>query len=193
MAVRSTMGTLITRVREMIGDEGIDGVTAFSDQRIQDVLDENCRRDVWYGQMQDQGTILPGGTVRYYDFYAPYQNWEGTVSLYNAEYTPLTGTLSPGTADYLRGYFNFAGSAQAPYGPVRPLYITGSFYELALGAAILLEMWAGSVKSHVSFKDPNYQFQMHEQYDHLRQLADYYRGMASPTTISMVRGDNTCL
>jgi len=183
------MGTLITRVRELIGDEGIDGVTAFTDQRIQDILDENCRKDVWYAQLTDQGTILPGGTVRYYDFYAPFPNWQATPVIYNAEYTVLSGTLAPGTVDYLRGYFNFAGSAQAPYGPLRPLYITGQCYELSLGAAILLEQWAGSVKAHVSFKDPNYQFQMNEQYDHLRQLANYYRGMARPTTIKMMRGD----
>lgn len=113
MPVRDGMLQIIERVRELIGDES--GVQ-FVNQRIQDVLDENARGDAWYLELRGQGTIMPGGTVRYYDFYAPVCPWDESASLYNGEYTALTGTLAPGTADYMRGYFNFAGSASPPYG-----------------------------------------------------------------------------
>lgn len=187
MPVRDGMLQIIERVRELIGDES--GVQ-FVNQRIQDVLDENARGDAWYLELRGQGTIMPGGTVRYYDFYAPVCPWDESASLYNGEYTALTGTLAPGTADYMRGYFNFAGSASPPYGPVRPVRITGSYYDIHLGASVLLEQWAGSVKAHVSFKDPNYSFEMQEQYNHLRELAAYYRSLSPAVTIKMYRSDN---
>lgn len=186
MSVRDGMLDIIGRVRELIGDESEE---QFTTQHIQDVLDRTSRVDAWYEELVEQGTILSGGSVRYYDFYSPHYPWEGTPTLYNGSYLALTGTLAASTVDYMRGYWHFTGSVTPPYGPVRPVRVVGNHYDVHFAASALLEEWAAAVKTHVSFRDPNFSFQMNEQYQHLRDLAAHYRAMCPVATIKMVRGD----
>jgi hypothetical protein len=182
MAVRSTMADLIERVRQYIGDEGAE---QYTDQRIQDALDMPGRHfDQSYLALSEQGTILSGGSVRFYDFRGG-SDWEGAATFYDGGYNVIT----PDTYDWARGHWHFAGSVTPPYGPTRPVLISGATYDLHAAAADLLEQWAGSVKTSVDFNDANNQWKLSQQYDHLMALAQHHRGQEAPTTIRMWRSD----
>lgn len=176
MAARSTMGTIISHVRLLIGDAG---TAQYSDDTIQSVLDRSYRHDIWYGDLVPQGTIFPGGTIDYLDFYSAQQWWEGSAVIYDGAYSTATATGN----DWTRGHWTF-GSA-----PTRPLTITGAWYDVAGGAAELCEMWAGSVMTLVDYTDPNHTIKYSQLSQQLRARAQELRGGAVTSVGRMYRGD----
>lgn len=185
MAVRASMIDLISDVRELIGDQD---AAQYSDQQIQDALDAN-RTDLWNAPLEPQGTIGFGGTITYTHFYAQVGNIEKDAILYDAQYTALSGTLAPGTADYRRGYFNFAGSATSPYGPQRPVSIVGHAYQVPQAALSLVNQWAASVKAQIEYSDPNFTIKLGQQYGNLQALAGSIASKCPPVTVRVYRSD----
>jgi len=137
MAVRSSMTDLIARMRVMTGDTG---TPVFSDQAIQDALDER-RTDVVEAELRYRPSFTDPGLVVFHDFFAPRRPWEASVVLVD------TGghVLTPSTGDLIAAHWTFAS------GQGVPVYITGSFYDLWGTAASILEQWAAKVALEFDF------------------------------------------
>lgn len=176
--MRAGIDHVVLAVRQLIGDE--DGAQ-YSDDDIEYALDLH-RSDLWNYPLREQGTIHPGGTISYLSFYGP--TYMGTTStLYDSTYTALVGTLAPGTADWTRGYWQFAAA------PVRPLSITGAAYDVTRSAIDLLQRWAASVKDQVEYSDPNFTFKLNQQAGQLLGMAHALQATLRPSVGRAVRCD----
>lgn len=149
MAVRSTMSAIIARVRLMISDSG--GTEQFTDQQIQDTLDES-RNDIRYEgeliapSLVNVGNTQNGAQTIFADYYSAYQWWESDVVLQGNGPTGLPWVvLTPYFADCLTGHWQFEAdvfnSPSVP-GQLPPIFATGKVYDLYAASASLLEMWA---------------------------------------------------
>jgi hypothetical protein len=132
MAIRSSMTSLITRVRELMGDPA--GVSqAFTAQAIQTELDR-LRTDVRYMPLVYAESLAPGGAVSYHDYYANGTgDWEDDVVLVDGRYYVLT----PATSDLVIGHWTFTADTRPP------VLATGKVYDPASAAAVMLRQWIG--------------------------------------------------
>jgi hypothetical protein len=194
MAIRSTMQDLIDRVRAMIGDPRRSDQT-FEDQAIQDCLDRHCK-SVRYAMPDPVGTIIPpGGTIKYLEFWANTGDWEGMAGtagtvgtrFYNGRWQDIW----PASDDPQRGRWTFAGSADPPWGPLRPVTVTGSHYDCYGAAAELLEEWPIDIdlREDIDRKEGDASYQFSQRMDRRVGLAKAYRMKSWPTTCSLVRSD----
>src|SRR5258708_4234859 len=176
MAVRSTMASLITRIRVLINDpQGASQV--FDDQTIQDVLDEN-RQDI--GNVALQGVpTYSGATIQYLDYYSNLGGWEdGYVLKQN-----LTVTVTPSVKEPIVGHWAFAAST------LPPVYITGSLHDVYRAAADLLERWAARYMTRFDFSSDGQRFRISQAPDQMQKLAHTYRMKQRAGVIVANRGD----
>lgn len=177
MAVRSTMATLIARVRLLIGDPS-GGSSQFADQDIQDVLDEN-RLFVRQAMLRSEVTFAPGGSFTYTDYFASLDMWEDDVLLQDGGWR----TLTPLTTDNLTGHWTFA--SQIP-----PVYLTGKTFDVYMAAALLLERWAAAWARNYDFSADGNSFKRSQAAAGMLAQAAQYRKMARGQTIKMGRDDS---
>lgn len=133
--MRSTMTTLILRVRRLVGDP--DTAARFhQDDDIQDALDEH-RLDVRYYQPAVTPTYALGVAAEWLDYYDNRYggNWEDDVVFASGSYA----VLMPDTIDNLVGRWGFTAS-QPP-----PVYVSGKTYDVYAAAADLVDQRAASV------------------------------------------------
>lgn len=176
MAIRAGMEQLVNRVRKLIGDPWATDCQ-YDDDEIQDALDR-CREESVYVMMTPQVSIAPGGAISYTQYYWG-ANWGGTPVITDSGF----GTITPATSDLARGYYTFATE------PARPIYISGTQYDVLHAAAELLEQWATTLALEVDYKDPNYSFTLSQKQTQLREAARQYRAQSRPVIGRVVRSD----
>lgn len=177
MAVRSTMTSLINRLRRMIGDAAGEGQT-WQDEDLQDYLDAN-RTEVRYGRLQEVETVLPAGTVEYKIFVANVGDWEDGAALVDSSFDSLT----PTTEDLLVGRWTFTTA------PDRPVYVTGFYYDLPGAAVAVLEAWQAREKLSFDVRADGHELKRSQKFDMLGQLAERFRRMAKARTGCLIAGD----
>lgn len=182
MPVRSSMGYLITFVRELINDPA-GASQKFTDQQIQDRLDLN-RLDLYGDILKSPGTLDTDGTIDYKDFYARLPFWETDYTVQK-----LSGALNaPTSAEPLIGRFQYA-THQA-----EPLVITGRVYNVYGVASTLLLMWIAEVRAQIqSWSADGTTIQRIGQVKNMQDLAAKYAAMAwgwgNSTQVKLVRKD----
>jgi hypothetical protein len=165
MAVRASMADLIAKVRVLIADPA-GASEQFTDQDIQDQLDEGPRRrDVYHLRLTSQYTLVYGGTISYLDYWTDGGYWEQDAILQDGTYA----TLVPSTSDYLTGHWHFNAS-QTP-----PVYLTGKQYDPYGTAADLLESWMATVKQDIDFLSMGRTFKGSQQSTMIENLVKRYR------------------
>lgn len=181
MPVRDSMADLISRVRELIGDDaGADQV--FSDLQIQDTLDTR-RRQLVREPLTAVSSIAAGGVTSYFDHYSQYGFWEADVDLQNGSYADISGSLAASGANYLLGRFTFS-TTQNP-----PVFLTGFAYDIYAAAADILEMWIADVKTDYDFLSSGRTFKRSQQGEGIERLLKTYRSRQWVSTSQMVRTD----
>lgn len=123
---RSTLATIITRVRSLIDDPAGAGAL-FTDDQIQAALDRR-RDEARYYPLKARKSIAPGGVTTYKTFEAPVGDWETDAALVNSSYYPLT----PDTTDLQVGRWTFATE------PLMPVMLTGFTHDVYGAAGDLL-------------------------------------------------------
>ena len=125
MAVRTTMATLITRTRALIGDPA-GGSEQFAGsrrtRRARRIVSMSVRR-----LLRSEVTLNPGGSWVYTDYYANVTTGKTTLYCRMAH-----GTRLPRSRDNLTGHWTFANVAP---GQIPPLFITGKYYDIYGSAA----------------------------------------------------------
>ena len=178
------MGTLIERVRLMVGDPVIAGTpttSVFTDQQIQDILDHH-RVDVLQVPLIARSTITPTG-YQWLDYQARWGFWEDDVVINDATWATITAEIAGTpptavyTADLLTGHWTFVAS-QLP-----TLYITGRTYDLYGAAVEVLEAWQGILRAAgeiVSFSEDGQSFTRAQKGSGMAATAQEYRRKALP-------------
>lgn len=178
MAVRSSMATLIGRLRTLIADPS--GVSqTFSDQELQNFLDAR-QRIVRYDVLRPEPTVVaPGNTVSYLDMYAADGDWESDWKLYDPSWAQLTPTAS----DEIVGHWTFTTNQ------LWPVRIVGKNYDLYGSAADALEAWAAKVALDFDFSTDGQRFSRSQKRTALMELAEQYRRRQQPQAAQSKRSD----
>jgi len=174
MAVRSTMASLISRVRLYCNDTGS---TQFTDQQVQDTLDCH-RRDLTAVPLLPDPSFTSSSMV-YLDYYSDIAFWEDAMVLQNGSFT----TITPSTTEPLVGHWHFT-SSQAP-----PVFVSGSVYDVHGAAADLLEQYAAAVSLQFDFTSGAQQFSRSQQVKALLELAQTHRAQAWVRDLAATRPD----
>lgn len=166
MPVRSSMGYIITFVRELINDTS--ATPKFTDQQIQDRLDLG-RLDLYADPLKSSDTLDTDGTINWTDFYARYPFWETNFQIQES-----SGALNPpDTSEPLLGKFTYNTTQN------QPLVITGRVYNVYGCAANLLTVWVAEIRSQISmWSADGTTIQRIGQVKDLQSLAAQYAGMA---------------
>jgi len=174
--VRSTMAALIARVRLLINDPA--GQTQqFSDQEIQDVLDEG-RRDMSNMALKPNPTYV-ASSITYLDYYAHLGSWEDNVVL--KQY--LTVPVTPALSEPVNGHWQFAENT------LPPVYLTGSTFDIYRSAADLLERLAARWVLSYNVSVDGQSLQRSQVATALQNLAHTYRLKQRPRVIDVRRSD----
>ena len=174
------MTDLIAKVRVLINDRTI-GKLIFTDQDIQDALDDGIRRrDVYHCPLVYVNTMQFGGAIAYLDYWASEGGfWESDWTLNDA----LGVSLAPLAVEELAGHWHF-GAHQNP-----PVYLTGKQYDVYNVAADLLETWAARLKTHYDFLSLGRTLKRSQQGGLFSALIDRYRRRGWLNTMRMERTD----
>jgi hypothetical protein len=200
MAVRSTMAALIARTRLLIGDPS-GGSAAFTDQAIQDTLDED-RDDVSYELLTARPSIVNAASTNniaqiiWADYYSKDQWWEDDLVIQGN--IPNTGSwlvLTPLASDNLSGHWQFEltpftnGTAPGQYPPVFIGY--GKNYDVYLAGSKLLEMWAAALASSTfDFTQDGFNARASQIIEGKTKMANLYKARARVRTIRARRNDH---
>lgn len=176
MAVRSTMASIIYRVRSLINDPG--GTSqVFDDQTIQDVLDFG-RQDIVNEVMIPKPTFT-GSTIQFLNYYSHIGDWEDDIVF--KQY--LVNIVTPATLEPISGHIVFAATT------LPPIYLTGKFYDTYRAAADLLERQAAQWSLSFDFSADGQSFKRSQAAQALQRLANTYRMQQRPRTIELTRTD----
>lgn len=175
MAVRSTMASLIARVRLLINDTG--GSPTFADQDIQDVLDES-RLDVKNQPLIEKPTFS-GTSIQYLDYWSSYGGWEDGMVLKQYE----TVTVTPSLIEPIAGHFAFSANV------FPPVFISGSLHDVYRGAADLLERMSTKYMLDFDFTSDGQSFRKSQRIDMIQKAILSFRRQQRPFTSQMVRTD----
>lgn len=178
MPVRSTMASLITRVRLLINDVLPSGSgQIFADQDVQDVLDAS-RQDILNGVTIGKPTFS-GSTIQYLDYFTALGDWEDDATF--KQY--LTTVVSPSTSEPIAGHWKFATST------LPPIYITGKTYDIYRASADLLERWSARLVLNFDFSSDGQSFRRSQAAPALMALAKSYRMQQRAFSINIQRSD----
>lgn len=175
MAVRSTMAALIARVRLLINDTGT--TQQFSDQNIQDVMDES-RRDLNNIALKPNPTYITS-SIQYLDYYAEVGGWEDNYTLKQYLTIPVTASLN----EPIPGHWQFAQNT------LPPVYISGSNFDVYRSAADLLERLAARWSLSYNISVDGQSLQRAQVAPNLLALAKTYRMKQRPRAIDVRRAD----
>lgn len=176
MAVRTTMASLIARVRLLINDPS-GASQIFADQDVQDVLDES-RQDI-YNMSLNPKITYSGNTPLWLDYETELGGWEDGMVLRQF----LTVIVTPATIEPIVGHWTFTNTT------LPPVFVSGHLFDVYRAAADLLERWAARwvLRYNVVADGQN---MSRAQVSHaLQTLATTYRRKQRPTTIILNRSD----
>lgn len=174
---RSSMAALITRVRDLINDNNPPGSSTWSDDQIQDVLDES-REDLVNFKLIERPTYS-GSTIQFLDYYSDSGNWETDFVIKQR----LVTVVTPSVSEVIPGHFQFATNTWPP------CYITGKRYDCFRAAADLLERWAAKWVLSVDIVVNAQQFRQSQAAMALQKLAQTYRKKQRPRSMPIIRSD----
>lgn len=188
MATRAGMATLITEVRRLCNagtaDYTVSAETFWTDEQIQDVLDET--REQWVMAMMTDDPVYDG-TWKYYDYRIPGKNIE-EASTSGAFVVRNASGSAMGTADYTVNYrarrVTFtADQAGASY------TLDFRTYDLNLSAARVWEMKAAHLASIVDWESDNHKVKASQEADRALAMAQKFKSMAGPKMSQFRRMD----
>lgn len=196
MAVRTSMGALITKVSLFINDPSN---ATFTTQQVQDALDRT-RQWVRYELLTPAPDIVPPAAstspaqFNWATYVSHYTDWEADEVLQgNLPGGKAWQVLTAVTSDELTGMWTFdvvlpTISTNIP-AQLPPVFITGKFYDPYLSAAYLLEMWAAQLADAFDFTSDGQTFKRSQRLQGKLALARAYRMNAKPTVMHVERSD----
>ena len=175
MAIRAGMTNLVTRTQRLINDVS---EATWTEEQVQEYLDQNRMRANQMA-LQAEPTRGPSATT-YTTFYAPYGNWEESVTLVDSGYNSVTAD----SLDYANGIFAFNSSQDN-----RPIMITGWYYDLYGAAADILEEKLSSNSDNYDFGADGGSYKRSQIGDKVKETVAHYRSLQWSRTVSLVRSD----
>lgn len=178
MPVRSTMASLIARVRILINDPA-GGSPQFADQTIQDVLDES-RQDVFNQPLRPEPTYS-GGTITFLDYLSDLGGWEDGMTL--KQFLTVDVTSNASLIEPITGHFQFSATT------LPPVMITGRIYDVYRASADLLERLIAQWTLRYDITVDGQSLRRSQAALALHNLVENYRRKQRPRVSTLVRSD----
>ena len=176
---RSGMYDLILRVRNLTDTAGTAGTAIWTDEEIEDTLDDHKYR-VHREELEREKTYLTNTTYEYRVFHSRYRDYEqGTAYFQVADSAGSARVLATDyTADYQRGVVTTVTDQAGT-----TLYLTGWSYDLNGAAADLWRMRAGKVSSYYSVDMDGHRLSRSDWFKHCSEMAEMYDRRSRPITV----------
>ena len=173
MTVRTSMSNLIGAVRLLIND--VSSVN-FTDQQIQDVMDEGARQSFRYYPCVPSMTYA---TSQFLDYYSDLTWWEDDLTFWQWRITQVF----PATSENITGHWTFTANTTPP------VMIIGKSYDIYRAAADLLDRQAAMWALSYNVTADGQSLQRGQVVTALQSVALQYRRKQRATAISLVRND----
>jgi hypothetical protein len=188
---RTTMTNLIAELRGMTNagsaDYTIAGATYWTYEQLQNILDRH-RKEVVRDELEELEEVGVGGTLittRYYSHYGNYESMSGTTLFYLQNAAGSAVATATYTPDYFRGEVVFTSNTLGS-----AYYLTGRSYNMNAAAADVWERKASQAASAAySWSTDNMRVDKSGLRKEALEQARYYRSLAGPTSVTMVRSD----
>lgn len=176
---RSGMYDLILRVRNLTDTAGTAGTAIWTDEEIEDTLDDHKYR-VHREELEREKTYLTNTTYEYKIFHSRFRDFEqGTACFQVADSAGSARVLTTDyTADYQRGVVTTVADQAGT-----TLYLTGWSYDLNGAAADLWRMRAGKVSSYYSVDMDGHRLSRSDWFKHCSEMAEMYDRRSRPVTV----------
>jgi hypothetical protein len=184
MTARTGLSYIITELRGMTdagtADYTVAGAAYWTDDQLQVILD-NHRHDLTLVELQAREQYSSGGTLQYFDYYAPYGYFEQTTGgsaifyVQDGSYA-IMGTTTY-TPDYRRGVVSFAADTSGS-----TYYLTGRSYDIYGAAADIWRRKASHYTTSVNFSTDNHSVSMGAVIENCLKMAQYYQAQAGTTS-----------
>lgn len=176
---RSSLSSIIASLRNLIYDPAV-GQRVFSDDELQAVLDQR-RKDIRQMPLRNAKTVLPGGTIAYYEFHSPIGGpWESDIVLQRGD---TWEELTPEQADLDIGHWTFTDSITTT------VYATGKVFDLYAAAILLLKQWLAKIKTEHDISGPAGSFPRSQIQQFIHELIRDYTQEQHPLFVDVVRRD----
>ena len=163
MAARTTLATLISRLRRLVADPAGVG-QVWSDDDLQAFLDDLQRRaNVDYFELTPAGNFAAGVTINHLIYSAPCGDWEAATL-----YSQAGAALSPSSADLNQGRWTFASDVPPP------VYIVGTCFDIYGAAADVLRARLAASAEEFDFKTDDQEFKRSQKSTGLRATIAQY-------------------
>jgi len=176
---RSTMGTVLTDLRNLINDAA-GTAQVWTDDQLQFHLDRH-RLDVYFMPLEPVPTYTGGGSVSYFEYRSPYRDYEATMGG-TAVFVVEDGlgenvSAASYTADTQNGIVTFtANTGGTAY------YLTARSYDLYGAAGDVCEAWAQKVALEFDFSTDGQSFSRSQKAAMLSAQAERFRRKARRAT-----------
>lgn len=190
MTVRTGMANLILEVRRMTNagtaDYSVSAETFWTDQQVQDVLDET--REQWVMTPLVADPVYADGVWNYTEYKIPGRNLEELGGTPAAFVVRNASGSAIGTANYSVDYrarrvvFTADQAGETYYADFRT-------YDLNLSAARVWEMKAAHLASMVDWESDNHKVKASQEADRALAMAQKFKSMAGPKMSQFRRMD----
>lgn len=185
---RAGMENPILKLRQLTNagtaDYALAGVTFWSDDQLQAVLDQH-REDIFSQQLQAVQTVS-GGTPYTYDYYStPGDYEEGTAAF---QVTDSQGNAVAPTVNYQMGHLSFGTASQGG----TAYYLTGRSFDIPAAAAHVWKSKAAHVAEAYDFSVDGHSMSRSQLSKQYMEMAKLYSSQAKVQSVQMVRGDYGC-
>jgi hypothetical protein len=180
------MADLIMELRGLtdagVGDYTVGGMSYWSDQQLQDILDGR-RQAVRFIEMSAQADYS-GGSFTYTDYILPAENMEGGTLLTVLDNTGAAVGTALWTFDRNRGVVTFttdqAGASR---------FVTGRSYNVNSAAADVWRKKAAHYATAYDVSTDNHSLKRSQLVAQAKEQMRYFEAMGGPSSITMERGD----
>ena len=171
---RTTLAGLIAKVRRLVDDKN---ATIWNADEVQDALDRRRMEAVQI--MLASHVVRVGSSSQRLIYTAPYGDWEGGVTLYDATFA----AVSADAEDLTVGRWSFTSE------PNYPIYLSGFTFDVYAAAADLLEERAQQLVGQYDFSADGGNYRRSQHKDGLVKLAEQYRRQQRPQVGRLIRDD----
>jgi len=186
MTVRDTMTELISDLRALtdagVSDYTVGGMTYWSDQQLQDVLDGRCVA-LRFVEMEAQSDYA-NGAYTYTEYTLPVGNIEGGTALSVLDNAGSAIGTALWSFDRNRGVVTFTADTA---GASR--FVTGRSYNVNLAAADVWRKKASHYAAAYDVSTDNHSLKRSQLIQHCQAMAREFEARGGPASITMERGD----
>lgn len=184
---RSGMANPILRLRTMVdagsADYTVNGVTYWTDDQLQTVLDQR-RFDVFSEELQVIATNDGSGTARYYDYYCTPGEYEEGATVFQVT-NSLGSAVTPDSINYQIGHVSFGTVDQ--HGTA--YFLTARRFDLSGAAADVWRRKAAHVAKAYDFNADGQSLSRSQLMKQAMEMANLFAMQAEPMHAEIRRSD----